>query len=173
MKTIKSLIGQFAAIALIFPLSAETVAWYHFSEMVPSEASGTETVFENAANPGVMQAYPATTVSERRTDLVGVAAWPEKMLLCDGTNGTDVVNVGGRGFYSGSDIGIVKVADDLEAIADTENDVSVEKSFTMEFFVRCVSLPSTDRVLLSRKASDGSFWRLVMKSTGYFPTLPL
>lgn len=168
MTTIKSLIGQFAAAALIFPLGAETVAWYHFSEMVPGEASTASTVFENAANPGVMQAYPATTVSERRTDLVGVAAWPEKMLLCDGTNGTDVVNVGGRGFYSGSDIGIVKVADGLGSIAETESDVSVEKSFTMEFFVKCVSLPSSDRVLLSRKASDGSFWRLVMKSTGQF-----
>lgn len=168
----------FFAAAATFPLAAVagTVAWYHFSEMVPGAASTASTVFENAANNGVMQAYPATTVNERRTDLVGVAAWPEKMLLCDGTNGIDVVNSGGCGFYLNTDVGIVKVSD-VSVIAETDNGDSVEKSFTMEFFMQCLSLPTnptstgnnqpTTRTVLSRTSSGGAWWKL-MTNNGAF-----
>lgn len=168
----------FFASAATFPLAAVagTVAWYHFSEMVPGAASTASTVFENSANNGVMQAYPATTVNERRTDLVGVAAWPEKMLLCDGTNGIDVVNSGGCGFYLNTDVGIVKVPD-VSVIAETDNGDSVEKSFTMEFFMQCLSLPTnptstgnnqpTTRTVLSRTSSGGAWWKL-MTNNGAF-----
>lgn len=174
--TIRRNLAALAATLLPPLLHAGTVAWYHFSEIVPGETSGTSTIFENSANPGVMQAFPATTVNENRAHLTGVASWPEKMMLCDGTNGTDVVNSGGRGFYSNSDVGIVKVSD-VSALAETENGDSVEKSFTMEFFMKCLSLPTnptstgnnqpTTRTVLSRTSSGGAWWKL-MTNNGAF-----
>lgn len=157
-------------------LIAGTVAWYHFSEMEPGEASTIETVFENSANPGIMRAVPATTVNERRTDLVGTDAWPEKMVLSPATNGVDVVNLG-HGFYIGTDVGIVKVSDDIGTLAETEGGASVEKSYTMEFFMQCLSLPTnptstgnsqpTTRTVLSRTSPGGAWWKLLTNNGAF------
>ncbi len=157
-------------------LLANTVAWYHFSEMEPGEASTAETVFENSANPGVMRAVPATTVNERRTDLVGTDAWPEKMVLSPASNGADVGN-SGLGFYIGTDLGIVKVSDGIGSLAETDGDASVEKSYTMEFFMQCLSLPTnptstgnnqpTTRAVLSRTSSGGAWWKLLINNGAF------
>lgn len=172
----KQLVASGAAALISSTLLSGTVAWYHFSEMEPGEASTTETVFENSANPGVMRAVPATTVNERRTDLVGTDAWPEKMVLTPATNGTDVVN-SGHGFYIGTDVGIVKVADDIGNLAEVDGGASAEKSYTMEFFMQCLSLPTnptstgnsqpTTRAVLSRTSSGGAWWKLLTNNGAF------